>query len=112
MNSLVEIRNLSKVYERGTQKVEVLHHINLNIASGDFVALMGPSGSGKSTLLNLIGGLDTPSEGSLSIAGTRIDQLSADAVAQWRARHVGFVFQFYNLLPMLSRRRMSSCRCF
>jgi putative ABC transport system ATP-binding protein len=105
VNSLVEIRNLSKVYERGTQKVEVLHHINLNIASGDFVALMGPSGSGKSTLLNLIGGLDTPSEGSLSIAGTRIDQLSADALAQWRARHVGFVFQFYNLLPMLSAQK-------
>lgn len=105
MNSLVEIRNLSKVYERGAQKVEVLHHIDLNIASGDFVALMGPSGSGKSTLLNLIGGLDTPTDGSLSIAGTRIDQLSEDAVAQWRARHVGFVFQFYNLLPMLSAQK-------
>ena len=105
MNSLIEIRNLSKVYERGAQKIEVLHHITLDIAPGDFIALMGPSGSGKSTLLNLIGGLDTPTDGTLSIAGTRIDQLSEDAVAQWRARHVGFVFQFYNLLPMLSAQK-------
>ena len=105
MSVLVEIRNLSKVYERGRQKVEVLHHVNLDIGKGDFLALMGPSGSGKSTLLNLIGGLDSPTEGSLSIAGKRIDNLGEGALARWRASNVGFVFQFYNLMPMLSARK-------
>ena len=102
MNTLIETRDLSKVYERGKQKVEVLHHINLDIAEGDFLALMGPSGSGKTTLLNLIGGLDTPSGGSISVAGQRLDQLNGGALAKWRASHVGFVFQFYNLMPMLT----------
>lgn len=105
MVTLIEIRDLSKVYERGKQKVEVLHHINLNIAEGDFLALMGPSGSGKTTLLNLVGGLDTPTAGSISVAGQRIDQLSAGALARWRASNVGFVFQFYNLMPMLSAQK-------
>ena len=105
MSALVEIRNVSKVYERGKQKVEVLHHIDLDIAKGDFFALMGPSGSGKTTLLNLIGGLDSPSEGSLTVGGERIDTLGEGALAKWRAAHVGFVFQFYNLLPMLSAQR-------
>jgi len=105
MSTLIEIRDLSKVYERGKQKVEVLHHINLDIAQGDFLALMGPSGSGKTTLLNLIGGLDAPSGGRIGIAGQRIDQLNAGALARWRAAHVGFVFQFYNLMPMLSAQR-------
>src|SRR5579862_561814 len=105
MSALVEIRNLSKVYERGKQKVEVLHHIDLDIAKGDFLALMGPSGSGKTTLLNLIGGLDSPSGGSISVGGQRIDQLGATALARWRASQVGFVFQFYNLMPMLSAQR-------
>jgi putative ABC transport system ATP-binding protein len=105
MSALVEIRNVSKVYERGKQKVEVLHHIDLDIAKGDFFALMGPSGSGKTTLLNLIGGLDSPSEGSLTVGGERIDQLGEGALAKWRAAHVGFVFQFYNLLPMLSAQK-------
>jgi putative ABC transport system ATP-binding protein len=105
MSVLVEIRNLSKVYERGRQKVEVLHHVNLDIQKGDFLALMGPSGSGKTTLLNLIGGLDSPTEGTLSIAGKRIDDLSEGALARWRASNVGFVFQFYNLMPMLSARK-------
>jgi putative ABC transport system ATP-binding protein len=105
MGTLIEIRDLSKVYERGKQKVEVLHHINLNIAEGDFLALMGPSGSGKTTLLNLIGGLDTPSGGSIAVAGQRIDQLGGGALAKWRAAHVGFVFQFYNLMPMLTAQR-------
>jgi putative ABC transport system ATP-binding protein len=105
MSVLVEIRNLSKVYERGRQKLEVLHHVNLDIEKGDFLALMGPSGSGKSTLLNLIGGLDSPTEGTLSIAGKRIDQLGEGALARWRASNVGFVFQFYNLMPMLSARK-------
>jgi putative ABC transport system ATP-binding protein len=105
MSVLVEIRNLSKVYERGRQKVEVLHHVNLDIQKGDFLALMGPSGSGKTTLLNLIGGLDSPTEGTLGIAGKRIDDLSEGALARWRASNVGFVFQFYNLMPMLSARK-------
>jgi putative ABC transport system ATP-binding protein len=105
MGTLIEIRDLSKVYERGKQKVEVLHHINLNIAEGDFLALMGPSGSGKTTLLNLVGGLDSPTGGSITVAGQRIDQLGAGALARWRASNVGFVFQFYNLMPMLTAQK-------
>ena len=105
MSALVEIRSLSKVYQRGRQRIEVLHHINLDVVQGEFVALMGPSGSGKTTLLNLIGGLDSPTEGTLAVAGERIDQLGQGALARWRATHVGFVFQFYNLLPMLSAQR-------
>ncbi|HEY0180428.1 MAG TPA: ABC transporter ATP-binding protein [Dokdonella sp.] len=105
MGALVEIRNLSKTYERGKQKVEVLHHVDLEIAEGDFLALMGPSGSGKTTLLNLIGGLDSPTEGTLSVGGERIDRLGEGALAKWRSNHVGFVFQFYNLLPMLSAQK-------
>ena len=105
MSVLVEIRNLSKVYERGRQRIEVLHHVELDIEQGDFLALMGPSGSGKTTLLNLIGGLDSPTEGTLAVAGRRIDNLGEGALAKWRAANVGFVFQFYNLLPMLSARK-------
>ena len=105
MTALVEIRKLSKTYVRGKQKVEVLHGVELDIAAGDFLALMGPSGSGKTTLLNLIGGLDTPSAGSITVGGQRIDQLGSGALARWRASHVGFVFQFYNLLPMLSAQK-------
>ncbi len=105
MANLIEIRDLSKVYERGRQKVEVLHHVELAVEQGDFLALMGPSGSGKTTLLNLIGGLDLPSGGSISVGGERIDQLKPGALAKWRAAKVGFVFQFYNLMPMLSAQR-------
>jgi len=105
MSALVEIRNVSKVYTRGKQKVEVLHHIELDIAKGDFLALMGPSGSGKTTLLNLIGGLDSPSDGSISVGGENIDRLGEGALAKWRSEHVGFIFQFYNLLPMLSAQK-------
>ncbi|MDQ0010902.1 putative ABC transport system ATP-binding protein [Luteibacter jiangsuensis] len=105
MATLIDIQDLSKVYERGRQKVEVLHGVNLRIEEGDFLALMGPSGSGKTTLLNLIGGLDTPTGGSIAVAGDRIDQLGSGALAKWRAAHVGFVFQFYNLMPMLSAQR-------
>ena len=105
MGTLIDIQNLAKTYERGKQKVEVLHHVNLAIAEGDFLALMGPSGSGKTTLLNLIGGLDTPTAGSISVGGQRIDQLGSGALAKWRASNVGFVFQFYNLMPMLSAQR-------
>ena len=102
MSPLVEIRNLSKIYTRGRQKIEVLHHVNLDIGKGDFLALMGPSGSGKTTLLNLIGGLDSPTEGTISVAARRIDELGQSELARWRSSNVGFVFQFYNLLPMLS----------
>ncbi|MEZ5460801.1 ABC transporter ATP-binding protein [Dokdonella sp.] len=105
MSNIVEVRDVSKVYERGNQKVEVLHSVNLDIEQGDFLALMGPSGSGKTTLLNLIGGLDSPSGGSLTVGGQRIDQLGGGALAKWRAANVGFIFQFYNLLPMLSAQK-------
>jgi len=102
---LVEIRGVTKVYHRGRERVEVLHGVDLDIPRGDFVALMGPSGSGKTTLLNLIGGLDTPTGGSIVVQGRRIDRLSGGELAAWRAAHVGFVFQFYNLLPALSAQR-------
>src|SRR5882757_9260227 len=102
MGKLIEIRDLAKVYERGRQKVEVLHHINLEVDEGDFLALMGPSGSGKTTLLNLIGGLDQPTSGEVNVGGKRIDQLSSGKLASWRAHNVGFVFQFYNLMPVLT----------
>ena len=105
MTALVQIRNVSKTYERGKQRVEVLHRIDLDVQKQDFIALMGPSGSGKTTLLNLIGGLDSPSQGSISVSGDRIDQLSEGDLAKWRASNVGFVFQFYNLLPMLSAQK-------
>lgn len=104
MSALIEIRDLSKVYTRGKQKVEVLHSINLDVAQGDFLALMGPSGSGKTTLLNLMGGLDAPTGGAISVGGERIDKLSGAALAKWRASRVGFVFQFYNLIPSLTAR--------
>jgi putative ABC transport system ATP-binding protein len=99
---LVSVRGVSKVYERGSQRVEVLHQVDLDIPRGDFLALMGPSGSGKTTLLNLIAGLDVPTGGTLTVGGTRIDRLSSGELARWRAVNVGFVFQFYNLLPALS----------
>ena len=105
MNNLVEIRGLTKTYVRGREKIEALHDINLDIPRGDFVALMGPSGSGKTTLLNLIGGLDTPTSGSIRVDDRRIDRLSSGELARWRAANVGFVFQFYNLLPVLTAQR-------
>ena len=99
---LVAIRGLSKTYRRGGQSIPVLVDINLDIPSGEFVALMGPSGSGKSTLLNLIAGIDKPTSGTVVVAGADIAQLSEGDLARWRAREVGFVFQFYNLMPVLS----------
>jgi putative ABC transport system ATP-binding protein len=102
---LVEIRGLTKAYVRGKQVVEVLHGIDLDIPEGDFVALMGPSGSGKTTLLNLIGGLDSPSGGLLTIDGDRIEEHSNDELAAWRAATVGFIFQSYNLMPVLNALR-------
>lgn len=105
MTSLVSIRDLHKTYQRGPEKIDVLHGLDLEIPKGDFVALMGPSGSGKTTLLNLIGGLDTPSAGEIEIEGERIDRMSAGQLSNWRSRHVGFVFQFYNLMPMLTAQK-------
>ena len=105
MSTLVEIRDLHKVFRRGSEQIDVLQGVALDIPQGDFLALMGPSGSGKTTLLNLIGGLDTPTRGSISVAGDRIDQLSGGRLAAWRARHIGFVFQLYNLLPVLTAAR-------
>ena len=105
MDTLVKVRDLHKVYHRGSEQIDVLQGITLDIPSGDFLALMGPSGSGKTTLLNLIGGLDTPTKGSIDVAGDRIDTLSGGKLAAWRARHIGFVFQMYNLLPVLTAAR-------
>ena len=99
---VVEIRNLAKAYRRGDQIVPVLRDINLDIPAGDFVALMGPSGSGKSTLLNMIAGIDTPDSGELRVDGTDIGSLGEADLAAWRASHVGFIFQFYNLMPVLT----------
>jgi putative ABC transport system ATP-binding protein len=99
---LVEIRHLVKSYRRGVQTVPVLSDITLSIGEGDFIALMGPSGSGKSTLLNLIAGIDRPDSGELRVGGLDITRLSESALAEWRAAHVGFIFQFYNLMPVLT----------
>jgi len=103
--TIVGIRDLVKEYRRGAEVVRVLDGLSLQIDSGDFVALMGPSGSGKSTLLNLIGGIDRPTSGVLEVDGLRVDTLSDGALARWRADHVGFVFQMYNLLPVLTAER-------
>ena len=105
MTALVTIRDVDKGYVRGKQRVEVLTGLNLEVEQGEFLALMGPSGSGKTTLLNLIGGLDKCDKGEVVVAGQRLDRLSSGQLAKWRARHVGFVFQFYNLLPVLSAER-------
>ncbi len=105
MDPLVSLKGVVKRYKRGKQSVEVLHNLDLDIAKGDFLALMGPSGSGKTTLLNLIGGLDKPTEGEVVVAGENIDRLSSGRLAKWRAHNVGFIFQFYNLMPTLSAER-------
>ncbi|MBN1378183.1 MAG: ABC transporter ATP-binding protein [Gammaproteobacteria bacterium] len=102
---LARLHNIEKHFIKGNQKVHVLDDLELEIKQGDFLALMGPSGSGKTTLLNLLGGLDRPSSGSVEVLGQRIDKLSNSALAKWRARHIGFVFQFYNLMPVLSAER-------
>jgi putative ABC transport system ATP-binding protein len=104
-SALIEIRGVTKTYRRGGERIEVLHGVDLDIPRGDFLALMGPSGSGKTTLLNLIGGLDSPTAGTITVDGERIDQLSSSRLSAWRAANVGFVFQFYNLLPVLSAQR-------
>ena len=103
--NLVRVSNVDKIFKRGSEEVHVLGGLDLEIPEGEFLALMGPSGSGKSTLLNLIGGLDRPSQGTVEVGGDRIDQLSSRRLASWRARHVGLVFQFYNLMPVLTAQK-------
>ncbi len=105
MNALIELRGVSKHYRRGGEMVRVLEHLDLDVPAGDFVAFMGPSGSGKSTLMNLIGGIDRASAGSICVAGERIDGLGDAELAHWRARSIGFVFQLYHLLPVLTAAR-------
>ncbi len=104
-STLVDVRGVDKVFKRGSDEVHVLGGLDLTIPEGEFLALMGPSGSGKSTLLNLIGGLDRPTQGSVTVGGQRIDSMSDRKLAAWRARHVGLVFQFYNLMPVLNARK-------
>jgi putative ABC transport system ATP-binding protein len=101
-SSLIQVRDLDKTYRRAEEDIEVLHGLNLDVEQGEFVAFMGPSGSGKTTLLNLLGGLDVPTRGSITVAGDEITHLSAGKLTEWRARHVGFIFQIYNLIPVLN----------
>ena len=105
MTAIVSLSKVSKSYTRGKQQVVVLRDLDLSIEEGDFAALMGPSGSGKTTLLNLIGGLDQPTSGSITVAGQQLEKLSSKSLAKWRAEKIGFVFQFYNLLPVLTAQR-------
>jgi putative ABC transport system ATP-binding protein len=101
-SSLIKVRGLNKTYSRGGEKIQVLQGLNLDVDRGDFVAFMGPSGSGKTTLLNLLGGLDVPSAGSITVDGDEITHMSSSKLTHWRARHVGFIFQMYNLIPVLT----------
>src|ERR1700726_3796471 len=101
-NSLIQVRGLEKTYRRGGEEIQILQRRNLDVDKGDFVAFMGPSGSGKTTLLNLLGGLDVPTHGSITVAGDEITHMSGHKLTEWRARHVGFVFQMYNLIPVLT----------
>ncbi len=101
-DSLIRVRNLNKVYRRGGETINVLQGLNLDVEKGEFVAFMGPSGSGKTTLLNLLGGLDTPTSGTVTVDGDEITHMSGRNLASWRARHVGFIFQMYNLIPVLT----------
>jgi putative ABC transport system ATP-binding protein len=102
---LVRVRGVHKHFTRGSERIDVLRGVDLDIPRGDFLALMGPSGSGKTTLLNLLGGLDTPSGGLIEVAGTSIGGFGASGLSRWRSRHIGFVFQLYNLLPVLTAER-------
>ncbi len=102
IQSIIEIRNVVKSYQRDSIQIPVLNDISLDVPEGEFLALMGPSGSGKTTLLNLIAGIDRPNKGSVIVAGTDVTKLGESALAKWRARHVGFIFQFYNLIPVLT----------
>ena len=101
-SSLIQVRDIDKTYRRGGEEIHVLQGLNLDVSRGEFVAFMGPSGSGKTTLLNLLGGLDVPTRGSITVAGDEITHMSAGRLTEWRARHVGFIFQMYNLIPVLT----------
>src|SRR5438046_8346457 len=101
-SALIQVRGLNKTYRRGGEEIQVLQGLNLDVDKGDFVGFMGPSGSGKTTLLNLMGGLDVPTAGTISVAGDEITHMSSGKLTEWRARHVGFVFQMYNLIPVLT----------
>lgn len=101
-DALIEVRNLNKQYKRGSETIDVLQGLNLDVDSGEFVAFMGPSGSGKTTLLNLLGGIDVPTSGTVTVDGDEITHMSGRKLAKWRARHVGFIFQMYNLMPVLT----------
>ena len=103
--NIIDVQGVTKTFRKGRESVEVLHQLDLQIAQGEFCALMGPSGSGKTTLLNLIGGLDHPTGGQITVSGQRIDQLNSRQLARWRSSHVGFIFQFYNLMPVLTAQR-------
>ncbi len=105
METLVSVRDVHKVFRRGSERIDVLQGVNLDVARGEFLALMGPSGSGKTTLLNLVGGLDRPTSGAIEVDGVRVDRLSGRRLARWRAEHVGFVFQLSNLIPVLTAER-------
>jgi putative ABC transport system ATP-binding protein len=104
-HTLVRVSDVHKFYQRGAERLDILNGLSLDVPQGDFLALMGPSGSGKTTLLNLLGGLDRPSSGSVVVGGESIDRISSAKLARWRARHIGFIFQFYNLLPVLTAER-------
>ena len=103
--TLAELRGVSRVYQKGRERVDVLHELDLTIPTGDFLAIMGPSGSGKTTLLNLLGGLDRPTAGTVTVGGAELSSMSNNQLSNWRSTHVGFVFQFYNLLPVLTAQR-------
>ncbi|MEX2123665.1 MAG: ABC transporter ATP-binding protein [Woeseia sp.] len=105
MDVLAELKGVSRVYQKGKERVEVLHELDLDIPKGDFLALMGPSGSGKTTLLNLLGGLDKPTAGTVTVGGAKLSSMSNSQLSNWRSTHVGFIFQFYNLLPVLTARK-------
>ena len=105
MDVLAELHGVSRVYRKGKERVEVLHELDLQIPEGDFLALMGPSGSGKTTLLNLLGGLDKPTGGTVTVGGAELSSMSNSQLSRWRSTHVGFIFQFYNLLPVLTARK-------
>ncbi len=105
MDRLAELKGVSRIYQKGKERVEVLHDLDLEIPRGDFVALMGPSGSGKTTLLNLLGGLDRPTAGTVTVGSAELTSMSNSQLSRWRSTHVGFIFQFYNLLPVLTARR-------
>ncbi len=110
-NILFDLKGVSKSFVKGKDTITVFDSLDMSIAEGDFLAIMGPSGSGKTTLLNILGGVDQPTSGEVWFDGSRVDSLSENQLAAWRASNIGFIFQFYNLMPMLSAQKTSSCPC-